>query len=527
MPKALRLLSPVALTVLLSASFAILRTAPAIASGSQETIFQDDTQLLNNTSGTLALLQSLGVERVRVFLSWSSIAPSPGSTRKPRNFTASDPGSYPTANWARYDNLIRTAKADKIGIDLTLTSPIPLWASGGGFPGGGPRSVWRPSGSEFGAFVRAVGKRYSGSYVPTGASTALPAIRYWAVWNEPNYGSWLAPQATRHSTVEVSPATYRGLVDSAWSSLHQTGHGGDKFLFGEVAPRGQTFGDQPGNFSGMVPLRFLRALYCVDGSYAPLRGSAAAARGCPTNSAGSRRFRSAHPALFQATGFADHPYPQGLNPVTHTWPNPGADQYADMPQIPALEGLLDRVNRVYGSGTRFNIYSTEFGQQTSPPISTFRRPSPATAAVYINWAEYLSWRNPRMASYMQYGLVDPPLGNFPSALEFANGKHKALYDAFRLPLFLPSSSSRRGRSLEVWGCARPAHLGSGKVAIQFQRGSHGTFKTVKTVTVSVSANSRGYFDVRVAFPASGSVRLAWSDTSGTTYHSRTQQISVR
>jgi hypothetical protein len=132
-----------------------------------------------------------------------------------------------------------------------------------------------------------------------------------------------------------------------------------------------------------------------------------------------------------------------------------------------------------------------------------------------------------MASYMQYGLVDPPLDNFPSALEFKNGKHKALYDAFRLPIFLPSSSTRPGRSLEVWGCARPAHLGSGNVAIQFQRGSHGAFKTVKTLTVSVDANSRGYFDVGVAFPASGSVRLAWTDTSGTTYHSRTQKISVR
>src|ERR1700720_4483981 len=107
---------------------------------------------------------------------------------------------------------------------------------------------------------------------------------------------------------------------------------------------------------------------------------------------------------------------------------------------------------------------------------------------------------------MQSGLVDPPLDNFPSALEFKNGQHKALYDAFRLPVFLPSSSTRRGRSLEVWGCARPAHLGSGKVEIQFQRGSHGAFTTVKTVTVSVSPTSRGYFDVRIAFPASGSVR---------------------
>jgi hypothetical protein len=65
----------------------------------------------------------------------------------------------------------------------------------------------------------------------------------------------------------------------------------------------------------------------------------------------------------------------------------------------------------------------------------------------------------------------------------------------------------------VWGCARPAHYaradtGSSQlVQIQFQRGSKGAFKTLRTVTVS---NPHGYFDLRMRFPGSGTVRLAWA-----------------
>ena len=99
---------------------------------------------------------------------------------------------------------------------------------------------------------------------------------------------------------------YRLLVDPAWTALHPTGHGSRHVSVGEIAPRGdvQPFGD----FNGMWPLSFLRALYCVDSSYKQLRGTAAPLRGCPTTAAGSARFAAQNPALFQASGFSDHPY---------------------------------------------------------------------------------------------------------------------------------------------------------------------------------------------------------------------------
>ena len=130
---------------------------------------------------------------------------------------------------------------------------------------------------------------------------------------------------------------------------------------------------------------------------------------------------------------------------------------------------------MYGSTRRLPIYDTEFGYITSPPK---RSPdpgsrgrvlyvSPATAAFFTNWAEYVSWRNPRLRSFAQFPLYDPvrPLmsndwGGFASGLLSWNGVPKATYEAWRLPLFLPVTSARRGPPLEVWGCVRPGRFGA-------------------------------------------------------------------
>ena len=67
---------------------------------------------------------------------------------------------------------------------------------------------------------------------------------------------------------------------------------------------------------------------------------------------------------------------------------------------------------------------------TSPPQPNKvgkKFPSPAQAAIYLNESEYLSYRNPRIASYAQYLLDDPQdlrskkVGLFSSGLLFSNG----------------------------------------------------------------------------------------------------------
>jgi hypothetical protein len=503
---------------------------PAAGRVGPESIFEAGPQLASDPAGTLDTLRLLGVDGVKLFVPWSALAPNPSSRTRPR-FDASNPAAYSPAAWAPYDAVVRDAAARGIGVDLTLSSP-PAWAAGPDAPDPVAHPQWKPSPSEFGSFFRAVGTRYSGSYRPPGSAAPLPRVSFWSIWNEPNYGPDLAPQAIKRSTVEVSPAIYRGLLDAAWSALHQTGHGHDTILIGELAPRGITIGNSPGNFGGMVPLRFLRALYCVDSSLRELRGAAAAERGCPTSAAGSAGFRARHPALFQASGFADHPYPQGdLPPNVPTAAEP---DYADLPALPNLERTLDRVQAIYGSSTVFRIYSTEFGYQTNPPEKLVKSTDPVTAAAYLNWAEYISWRDPRVASYDQYLLADSPRANasggFATGLEFADGAPKATYAAYRLPIFLPVTSFGRGQAVEVWGSVRPARfarLQTGapqRVQIQYTPGSSGAFSTVRTVTLT---DPYGYFDVRQKFDGSGTVRLSWAYPRGPTIFSRAVEVVVR
>ncbi|HEY5316914.1 MAG TPA: hypothetical protein VIJ20_02965, partial [Solirubrobacteraceae bacterium] len=424
----------------------------------------------------------------------------------------------------------------------------PLWATKRAPAGRGVTSRtahdYEPSASQFGSFVEAVGKRYDGHYTPAGSSTPLPDVRFWAIWDEPNYGFQLAPQATSKG-VEVAPELYRGLVDHGFSALRATGHGHDTILIGDTAPRGANV---PGVANGMVPLRFLRALYCVGSNFRELRGSAAAQRDCPTTAGASRRFRAQNPGLFDASGFAAHLYTSGQDSRPNLRDPSNEHDYAGLVDLPNLERTLDRLNATYGSHSHLPIYNTEFGFQTDPPRSqcgcVFL--SPATAAFYMNWSEYIEWSNSRVHSDAQYLLYDAPgppghlstESVFSSGLLLFSGAPKADFSAFELPLYLPSTSTRSGRLLEVWGQVRPgpyAKRDTGaaqQVQIQFQSSSGGAWTTLSTPTVT---NSAGYFKVPVRFPSSGSVRLLWTYPSGFTFlpldaspvvTSRTQAIRI-
>jgi hypothetical protein len=81
--------------------------------------------------------------------------------------------------------------------------------------------------------------------------------------------------------------------------------------------------------------------------------------------------------------------------------------------------------------------------------------------------------------------------------------------------------ARHGRMLEVWGCVRPAKRYSrtevGPVLIQLNG------RTIRSVEIN---NPEGYVDVRMPFPGSGTVRLAWTYPHGTTIYSRAVTIDI-
>ena len=293
-------------------------------------MFTPANELIVNPAGTLDELKRLGVDSVHIYLHWADIAPDPTSAAKPV-FDATDPAAYPAAGWAPFDTIVRDTKARGIGLVVDLVPPPPLWAAGKGAPHPALQPEWRPNAAEFEQFVEAVATRYSGHYIPPGSTAPLPRVSRWSIWNEPNLGIELAPEVKQHTQIEQSGLLYRGIVNAAWNGLHATGHGSDTILIGELAPAGATFPGAPGLFGNMPPLRFLRALYCVDASYKPLQGQAAAERGCPTTPAASRQFAAQNPGLFNASGFADHPYPQGLPPNQVT---PDEPDYAELAEVP-------------------------------------------------------------------------------------------------------------------------------------------------------------------------------------------------
>ena len=205
---------------------------------------------------------------------------------------------------------------------------------------------------------------------------------------------------------------------------------------------------------------------------------------------------------------------------------------------------LDRLTKAYGSGKRYPIYNDEYGYITRPP-NPGRYPSPATAATDLNQAEYLSYKNPRIASYDQYLISDPPIipgkppPGFNIGLYTSTGQPKATLAAYRLPLWLPETTVKAGARTEIWGGARPATFSQSAttktaptVEIQMQKNGRGSWTTIQTVKVSTTT---GYFDVRPTLPYRGNLRLAYTypltepflptGVAGSTIDSRTVQVA--
>lgn len=490
---------------LFAAGCGLLSTAaPAAASSSMQTMFEIPN-IGANAPVNMQILRYLGVDILRLPIVWNQIAVDPTSRTQPSG------NAYPSSNFAYYDSVIAAARNAGIAVDLMPTGPAPLWATQPGAPPTVSNSTgtldysgtFEPSASAYGQFVQAVAARYSG-------------VHFWEVWNEPNWGPSLTPQYLGGSNLPASAKIYRGLLNAGWSALHSTGHSHDTIIIAGLSQDGSS---PVGETGTTAPLTFMRTVYCLDGSYRPLKGAAASTAGCPTSRAS---FKGADPALFGVSGLGLHPYPfSGKPPTKADFPNKNGAEFSEIPQ--ALKAL-DRMQRAYGSHKHLKIYNTEYAYRTRPNDIARAFTSPQNAAKYINEAEYLSWKNPRIATYDQYELADG--GWFPTGLFFAPGTKanprsiaypKPSFYAFRVPVWLPVTSSKRGRSLEVWGgvrAARFARLDTGRrqsVQIQFGSSAAGSFKTIKTVRIT---NQWGYFDVHVKFPGSGYVRLAWTYPSG-------------
>lgn len=488
-------------------------------------------------AGTLAKLRSLGVDDVRVVLDWYYLAPDNNSRTPPSGFNAANPAAYPASSWAPYDRLVRLANRYGIVLDFDVSGPGPLWAMAPGAPNAKTAIHYEPSASAFRQFMTAVGRRYDGSYRAAPGQPALSRVTYWSIWNEPNQPGWLAPQWSRSSggLVPLAARLYRQLADAGYAGLASSGHTPyrDTILFGELAPEGCVVGSPcvyPRLEWPIPPMPYLRAMYCLDSAYRPLRGTAAAQLGCPES--GSRQaFVSANPVLFHATGFAHHPYAFFLAPGV-SMPNPDFVPLSDLSRI---ETGLDRAFSAYGVSRRIPLFLTEYGYETSPPRRVPPLTSLAEQSSYLNQATYMAWRDPRVQALSQFLLRDsapdtkyPPnsrryWSTFQTGLEYLSGAPKPSLFTYRLPIFLPSRTVAAGGSLRVWGMLRVAPNRTSQSATVQWKPAGGAFRSLASVTTT---DPSGVLRTSVKPPASGRLRIAWRSPSGQTVYSQSVPVTV-
>lgn len=497
----------------------------------------DDAHVVYGTpervDATLAELKQLGVDRVRVSVYWNLIAPSAQSKQRPA-FGAGGPAdhrAYPEAHWDRYDRIVRLARAHGLELLFDLTGPAPLWATGR------PErrdieATYEPRAADFRDFAAAVGSRYSGH--ARDQEGELPRVDSWSIWNEPNHPGWLTPQwlpdprGGHLPLVPASPRIYRDLADAGVAGLEAGGHGTDTILLGETSPRGHRL---QGLTRAIRPLEFIREMYCLDEDFDPFQGEEATIRGCP----GSRAaFATDHPALFRASGWAHHPY------ALESRPSSSARHRDDvvLADIRRLTRTLDRIHSAHGRPARLPVWLTEYGYQTDPPDPTIGV-SWARQAAYLNQAEFLAYRNGRIASTAQFLLFDDaPLrefaaddprhwGTFQSGLKTADGWPKRAYFAFQSPIHVSPSRTRAGRRVRILSQLRGAPDGAALRGRLQRRPARGRARW-RTIQRFTTTNPRGYASLKVRVRRSGRFRVVWTDPrTGEALVTRQVRVSVR
>jgi len=479
--------------------------APSAAEGAttQESLVEDEFQMLQAGAAAreraLDDVVALGADGVRALVPWDEIAPAPRSAQPPAGFDPADPSAYAPERWDRLDALVRGTAARGLSLLLSPSTPAPAWASR--CEGSETRRRLCPNGAQYGAFLRALGRRYSGSRIDENeGGRVLPRVTRWSFSNEPNQPSWLRPQFARAGGLRYPAAavTYRGMVLAGIDGLRASGHGRDQMLLGETSPIGRVRGrlaTRP-----VPPAAFIRALLCIDREGAALTGRAAAARDCE------------RPRRLRVSGFAHHPYNRGGSkpPLTK---GPAATEIT-IASAGRLARLLDAAARLRRIPRGLPIHYTEFGFQTNPPDLVFGLP-PARQAEYVNQSDWIAYRNPRVRTVAQYKLVDDAVvSSFQSGLRFWDGRPKPGYDAYRLPLWITRKGSSR---LRVYGQLRPLAPGaSATVQLQNAALGAGPFRTVKRIAVS-SQNNTFLAAIR---RREGRFRLRWIAPDGSVLLSR-------
>jgi hypothetical protein len=439
----------------------LIFAAPARAAGPEIGIADDRILLAGGQAADEAVAEwaALGVQQVRIYALWSRVVPN-------------DPeGPY---QWGQLDAAVNRVVGAGMTPLLTLTGPGPLWTSRRS-ERGEPR--YDPDPRRYAEFAGAVAERYA------------DRVERYIIWNEPNLGTWLRPQASCRGSrcTSVAPHLYRALVRAAYPAVH-AGDPDAQVLVGAMSSRGNDLRQENATHR---PLAFLRAFGCVDARFRKLK---------------SGRCRNFKPA--PADGLAFHPHGV-LTAPDRAFVDRDDVNLASISRLLSTLDRLTRSNRIDASVRRLGLYIDEYGYQTNPP-DKLAGVSPNAQDQWLQRAAYQAWRNPRVKLLTQYLWFDEPralngdYGGWQSGLRFVDGRAKPALRHFPTPFVLDAARNR------LWGHVR--RRDAERVTVQRRLRGSTRWRTIGTRRT----DAQGYWSWTTRLTAGASYRyLAAGATSAT------------
>ena len=321
---------------------------------------------------------------------------------------------------------------------LSPSSPMPAWASTC-HASLKVRKVCRPNPTQFKRFVQALGTRYSGSYADENeGGGVLPRVARWSIWNEPNQGGWLQPQADEGAarSPRCSTASWCARRSSACARPAMA-----PTRSCSARPRRSAAARARPPAGRRRRATFLRDVLCIDS-----RGRALRRRSLDCSGGFAGRL--------PVTGIAHHPYTRGGSqpPTSKGSSTRDHDQLDLAPEDDPAPG------RAPSGGSRATCRSS-----TRSSASRRTRPTGCSAC---RWPSRPPGSTSRTSSPGTIRACAPSPSTRcatrrrcrPSrrGLRFNDGRAKPSWAAYRLPLWVAT----RGSKLLVWGQLRPAADGA-------------------------------------------------------------------
>ncbi|HEV3230527.1 MAG TPA: hypothetical protein VGY97_13705 [Solirubrobacteraceae bacterium] len=442
-----------------------LPVAPAGARPGLQTAIQDDVSFIDKSPqaivAAMSQVRALGIDRVRLSASWSSLTWARDSRVVPA-FNPADPAAYEQARWSALDFAVRAAH----DAGLKVMIDIAFWAPGWAGRGAEPRVRRDVNAYQFAEFAQAVARRYSGSFVAPSSQVTIPAPQGEPTPENPAAGKTgggsplpgalpgppgvpapppPAARAARKGHVARGHAPRAGHAADAGSPDQNSASGAqapgsplprvDMFtLWNEpnhpafLMPqwkgrRGARTPASPRVYRPMVVLGY-SAIKAVQPDATVLIGNTSSfgGRGPPdpvaplkflrTLACVNGRLRPLHTHdcarfhMLPGDGWAQHPYSLTGTPAKKADPQHPDNIY--MGNLSALAHTLDRLvaMRRLAPGLR-SIYITEYGYETHR-LKDRPALSPVKQARYLTWGEYLASRIPNVKLFSQFLLRDQP-----------------------------------------------------------------------------------------------------------------------